>query len=162
MRTYNGIIKLICLIIVTPLCIWVFALKGTYNLYREKRKMQLENQNISLIASKEQKQSALSMSSKPLLSNGKILQVFEDSLSNLGIEVINYTPELIDSEGDFKLYTGKLALEGRYIELVKMINIIEQAQFPMKIASLNFSYDRHKRKPSSFISLVILLEQMEY
>ena len=61
-----------------------------------------------------------------------------------------------------RCYLGKLVLAGRYIELVKMISIVEQVRLPVKMVSLNFSYDRKKRKPSSFISLVMLLEQMEY
>lgn len=162
MKIYIGIIKLICLLIITPLFIWLFALKDTYHLYKEKHRIQSENQSLSLILSQKQEQPISLVSSKPLLSNGKILQVFENDLSNLKIEVANYIPELIDSEGECKLYMGKLVLTGHYIGLVKMISIIEQADFPLKIVSLSFSYDRKKRKPDSFISLVILLEQIEY
>lgn len=162
MKTYSGIIKLICLLVISPLIIWLFALKETYQLYNEKRKIQSENQSFSLIASKKQEQSASLISSKPLLSNGKILQVFENNLSDLEIEVANYIPELIDSEGEHKLYMSKIILTGQYINLVKMISIIEHANFPLKIISLNFSYDRNKRKPDYSISLAIILEQIEY
>lgn len=162
MKTYSGILKLVCLLVVVPLFIWILALKDTHDLYKEICKMKSKNQSILLIASKKQEQAVSKMPSKPLLSNGKILQILEDSLSNLQIEVSNYTPELIDSEGECNLYLGKLILAGRYIELVKMISIIEQAHLPIKMVSLNFSYNRKKRKPSSFISLVIYLEQVEY
>jgi hypothetical protein len=162
MKTYSGILKLVCLVVIAPLFIWIFALKDTYDLYKETCKMKLENQSISLITLKKQDRTVTKIPSKPFLSNGKILQILEDSLSNLQIEVSNYTPELIDSEGECKLYLGKLVLAGRYIELVKMISIVEQVRLPVKMVSLNFSYDRKKRKPSSFISLVMLLEQMEY
>ena len=162
MKTYSGIIKLVCLIIVAPLLIWTFTLKDTFQLYKEKNKMQKENQGITLHASQGQEQQTQLSPSEPLLSNGKILRLFADSLSNLEVDVTNYMPELMDSEGECKLYLGKLVLSGRYIELVKMISMIEQAHLPIKIASLSFDYDRRKRKPSSYITMSILLEQIEY
>lgn len=162
MKTYSGIVKLVCLVIVVPLFIWIFTLRETVHLYKEKDKMQKENHGISLRASQNQQQQVQQSSSRSLLSNGKILQLFADSMSGLEIDVINYTPELIDSESECKLYLGKLTLSGRYIELVKMISIIEQAHLPMKLVSLSFDYDREERKPSSFITMVMFVEQIEY
>ncbi len=162
MKTYSGIIKLVCLVIVLPLFTWIFALRETVHLYTEKNKMQKENLGISLRASQNQQQQVQRSSSRSLLSNGKILQLFADSMSKLEINMINYTPELIDSESDCKLYLGELTLSGKYIDLVKMISIIEQAHLPIKLVSLSFNYDRKERKPSSFITMVMFVEQIEY
>lgn len=162
MKTYSGIIKLACLVIVAPLLIWTFTLKDTLHLYTEKNKMEKENQGITLEASQTQEERTQLLPSKPLLSNGKLLQLLADSLSSLEVDVTSYTPELMDSESECKLYLGKLMLSGRYIELVKMVSIIEQSRLPIKIISLSFDYDRRKRKPSSFISMALFLEQIEY
>lgn len=160
MKTYTGIIKLVCLVIVAPLAMWIFTLSDTFYLYKEKNKMQNLNQT-PLHKSKEQEQQSQMLPSKPILSNGKVLQLFADSLSNMEIEVTNYTPELIDSEDECKLYLGKLVCSGRYIELVRMVSILEQDQLSTKVVSLSFDYDRTKRKPSSSITMVLLLEQIE-
>lgn len=161
MKTYSGILKLVCLVFVAPLLMWTFTLKGTHHLYKEKNKMLNDNQAFTSHTSQKQVHSIQISQSKPILSNGKFLQLFADSLSSLEIEITDYTPELIDSEGESKLYLGKLVLSGRYIELVRMISIIEKSQLPIKIVSLNFDYDRKKRKPSSFITMNLLVEQIE-
>ncbi|WP_294592054.1 hypothetical protein [uncultured Bacteroides sp.] len=162
MKTYSGVIKLGCIVFVAPLLIWTFTLKETFHLYKEKNKMRKENQAFTSHASQKQARPIQISPSKPILSNGKFLQIFADSLSGLEIEITDYTPELIDSEGESKLYLGKLVLSGRYVELVRMISIIEKSQLPIKIVSLGFDYDRKKRKPSSFITMNLLVEQIEY
>lgn len=162
MKTYNGIIKLVCLIVVAPLFIWMFALKDTFYLYGENHKAQKMNQSFSLSDVQDQVSPSSISSSEPLLSNGKLLHLFAHDLSDLEIEVVSYTPELIDSESQYKLYLGKLVLAGRYIELVRMVSIIEQSRIPIKIASLSFEYDRKKRKPDFSITMTMLLEQVEY
>lgn len=159
MKTYSGIIRLVVLIIIVPLLIWVFALRDTSHLYRQKCIVQKKSHSILFPTSIKQPDS--SFFSEPILSNGKILQVFEDSLSKLNLEIIKYTPELIDSEGECRLYIGKLLLGGRYIELVNMISIIEKAVLPLRIVSLAFEYERKKRKPPFFVTMTVLIEQIE-
>lgn len=162
MKAYSGIIKLICLIVITPLLIWIFALRDTSHLYRKKCKMQKENQDMFLFTSQNYGQQISESSLQSILSNGKILQIFDDSLSKREIDIINYSPELVASEGEYHLYLGKLILAGRYTELIRMISIMEKAELPTKIISLSFKYERKKRKPSSQIFMTIFLEQIEY
>ncbi len=160
MKNYSGISKLVCLLVLAPIIIWKLGLGETYTLYKEKNRLEALNQSTPV----GQKDPTLHTpaSSDPLISNGKFLQMFTDSLATEQVEVVGYTPEMIDSEGDYKLYCGKLVLAGSYINLVKSISLIEKASLPLKIASANFEYDAKKRDASKKISLSLLIEQVEH
>lgn len=161
MRSYNGIIKFICLLFIAPVVVWKFGIGETYTLYKEKQKLLDLNKKIPAISSISVANTTI-FTTEPLLSNGRFLQLFTDSLASKQIEIVSYTPEMIDSEGEAKLYCGKLMLAGGYIELVQMVSVIEKATLPLKIASMSFEYDTKKRDVSKKIYLSLLVEQIEH
>lgn len=160
MKQYSGIIKLVCLLFLAPIIIWNFALGSTYNLYKEKQKVEELNLKTPAMAQVSQPSTSTDVS-KPLLSNGNILKILADTLSVHKVDVVSYTPEIIDEENNYKLYCGKLVLSGGYIDLVKIISAIENMDLPIKIASMYFEYDRKKRDTSKKVSLQLVIEQIE-
>ncbi len=161
MKNYSGISKLICILVLAPILIWKLGPGETYTLYKEKQRLEALNQSTPVTNKGFASQSPVT-SSEPLISNGKLLQLFADSLAAEQVEVVSYTPEMIDSEDDYKLYCGKLLLSGGYINLVKSISLIEKANLPLKIASISFECDTKKRDTPKGISLYLLIEQVEH
>jgi len=161
MKQYSGIIKLACLLILAPIVIWKFALGNTYNLYREKQTAGKLNRETPML-SQVSKPIASTTASEPLLSNGKILKILANTLAAEEVEVLGYTPEIIDEENNYKLYCGKLILSGGYIDLVKVVSAIEKAGLPIKIASMSFEYDHKKKSELKKISLQLIIEQIEH
>ena len=160
MKNYIGIIKLLCILVLLPVVVWRFGLNNTFRLYNENKKLEIlhnkaiNNQGVAGATFPTQ--------SVPLLSNGKILQLFSDSLITYGVEFVRYTPHIIDSENDYKLYCGELLLTGGYISLVKVVSLIEKANLPLKIVSMNFEYDtRRNRQIEKQLVLTLLFEQIE-
>lgn len=160
MKQYSGIIKLVCLFILAPIVIWKFALGSTYNLYKERHKIEKLN-NETPVISQAYKPMPSTSASEPLLSNGKILKILANTLAAEEVEVLGYTPEIIDEENNYKLYCGKLELSGGYIDLVKVVSAIEKAGLPIKIASMEFGYDRKKKDAPKKVSLQLVIEQIE-
>lgn len=161
MKTYSGIVKLVCLLVLAPLVIWKLGIGNTCNLYKEKQKAEALSQKAPEPI-KDSGQALFSVASAPLLSNGNLLQLFTDSLAANRVKVVSYTPEMIDSEGNYQLYCGKLLLAGGYIDLVKVISILESATLPLKIVSASFEHDDKKRDASPDVSLHLLIEQIEH
>ncbi len=158
MEKYNGIIKSFCLLVLLPIIIWLFALKGTCHLYIENRDIAnlssvdsiavIRNENIPIV-------------SKSLLSNGEILQLLASNFADNDIRFISYTPQIIDSENNYKLYMGRLIVCSRFINLIKLISFIENAKLPLKILSINFEYNVNQKYDRNRIVMTIFLESIE-
>jgi hypothetical protein len=161
MKQYNGIIKLLCLLVVAPVVIWLAALSETYRLYGDHERLLQQGKLSASVRRESAPSSADVVSSEPLLSNGKILQVIAGTLAGEKVSVVSYRPEQVRSEGESSLYLGVLTLLGRYIELIRVINETEQMQLPLKIASVHFEYNRKQRNVAKAVTCRILLEQIE-
>ncbi|MDR0894158.1 MAG: hypothetical protein LBN06_02475 [Prevotellaceae bacterium] len=161
MKQYNGIIKLLCLLVVAPIVIWLTTLKGTSELHSDHERLIQQSRQSSSARQFPAPSLADVASSEPLLSNGKILQVMAETLTTGQVNVVSYSPEEVRTEGESSLYLGALTLSGRYIELVKVLRDTEQMQLPLKIASVRFEYDRKQRHAAKVLTCRILLEQIE-
>lgn len=162
MKKYGGIIRLFSLLVLMPCLIWLFALKSTSDLYGRKCRMQQENRDIQLLSLQNDKRRVVDSLCEPVLSNGKILQIFEDTLSALQLRVVNYAPKQISEEDGCRLYMGRLVLAGRYMELVKMLSVIEQAELAMKVVSADFENGGKKHDLPATVLMTVCLLQIEY
>ena len=158
MKAYTGLIKLICLLIIAPIVVWELGIKKTYDLYRENQKIEVLPPNASVMVSQK---GTTSITSESLLSNGRILQLLADSFSVEDIQIVSYTPEIIDSENDYKLYCGTLILSGKFINLVQLTSLIEKEELPLKISSINFEYNNNQKNVVNSIVATMLLQAIE-
>nr|WP_320059413.1 hypothetical protein [uncultured Bacteroides sp.] len=158
MKAYTGIIKLICLLIIAPIAVWELGIKKTYDLYKENQKIEMLPPNASAMVLQK---NVMPTTSESLLSNGRILQLLADSFAVEGIQIVSYTPEIIDSENDYKLYCGTLMLCGRFINIVKLTSLIEKEKLPLKISSINFEYNSNQKYAVNSITATMLLQAIE-
>ncbi|MDR0961934.1 MAG: hypothetical protein LBM62_05175 [Mediterranea sp.] len=161
MKQYGGILKLVCLLVVAPLVIWQATLKSTYGLHRENVRLQQQSRLSSPLQPSSASAVKETVISEPLLSNGKIMQVMAETLRTHEVSVMNYRPEVVRAEGQNSLYLGTLTLTGRFRELVKVLHETEQMDLSVKIASVNFEYDRTRRNTPKTVTCRIFLEQIE-
>lgn len=134
MKKYSGIIKLIILCIIAPIIIWELGPGKTVNLYQKNQ--QLTKASPDSIVRAKTNHNPLTANS--LLSNGTILQQFAEDLDTEEIKTINYTPEILASEGKYNLYLGTWTLTGRFISLVRLVAQIEKQQSFLRISSVHF------------------------
>ena len=62
------------------------------------------------------------------------------------MSIKQYEPRLLDSEGDYKLYSANLLLSGNYVDLIRTLKYMEDNMKTMKISTLTFNYDEKKMK----------------
>ena len=162
MKQYLGIIKLVCLLIVTPIIIWNLSVKDTFSLYRQNKEVKSLSSSLNMQTAGVPKQNIIAPTvTDPFISNGRILATISDSLKKERVEIVGYTPTVIDTESNQALYKGELVLAGRYINLVKIIDFIERSDMPLKVSSLSFEYDRKKRNAEKVILLTATIYQIE-
>jgi transcriptional regulator of met regulon len=160
MKSYTGIIRLICLLVVAPLLIWALSISKTVELYGETNKIKQMNGNSSTVNAQEEEVKGTTVT-PPLLSNGKLLQLLADSLTRKKVRTMGYAPEMIRSEEGCNLFLGKWTLAGGYIDLVQSLHAQEQMELPVKVAAVSFEYDRKRRDAPKEVTCRLLLEQME-
>lgn len=162
MKKNGGLIRLFCLIVFIPFLVWLFALRNTFRLYGEKCRMQRENREILLLSLQNERRPVSDSLYEPVLSNGKILRIFEDTLSALRLYVVNYIPKQISVEHKCRLYMGRLALAGSYVDLVKMLSAIERAGLSMKVVSVDFEKAHKRCDAFPTVQMTVCLLQTEY
>jgi len=160
MKKYQGIYKILFLLVLLPFVAWHLAIQKTVELHE---KCQEQQQMLTQLPDVKESVSAnhTTTSGQALISNGKILQLIHDSLSVYHVDVIGFTPKKIDSEKEYTLYNGELLLSGNYIGLVEVINAIEQLNLPIKIRSADFSYNKQKKEYGKAVRLALVLQQIE-
>lgn len=159
MKNYNGIIKLALLIVLLPIIAWQLGFKKTYELHRRcsSQKKVVEQSAVKQIDIQLEEP----ILGNAVLSNGRILQLLGDSLNVYHVEMVNYNPRIVDSEKCYSLCNGELYLSGGYINLVKILRVIESLKLPIKIRLSEFSYDKSSREGSRRVTLHLLLQQIE-
>lgn len=150
MKKYSGVIKLAILLILAPVIIWKLGLAQTVSLYREN--VQLMNTVPNSVVGTFSERSPPKATS--LLGNGAVLQLFANNLATENIKTANYTPEVVDSEGDYNLYLGTWILTGRFVNLVRLVSQIEQQQLPLHISSVCFETTKSGREEKKLMMTV--------
>lgn len=159
MKHYTGIIKIAILIILSPAIIWELSLKKTYALYNENKQAELLVNKID--SGHNCSPEPFIANSTPMISNGKLLEILALDLKENQIEVIRYNPALINEIEGCKLYSGILTLQGKFINLVKTIDVIEKKKLPVKLSSSSFSHHSSKGKPITKVELTLIFQQIE-
>lgn len=159
MKRYAGIIKIAALLILFPIIIWELSLKKTYTLYNENKQAEVL---LKAVESRQSRPKEPSISvATPILSNGKLLEIMAQEIKEKQVEVVSYNPALINEDAEYKLYSGTMVLQGNFFNLVKIIDVIEKKQLPIKLSSVNFSYNPPKGKPTNKIELTLTFQQIE-
>lgn len=159
MKKHTGILKIAALIILFPMIIWELSLKKTYMLYNENKQAEVLFNELESAQYRSQEPS-ISLST-PMISNGRLLEIVASDLVEKHIEVVQYNPTLIDESENCKLYSGVLILQGNFINLVKIIDVIEKKKLPIKLSSASFSHHSSKEKPMAKIELTLIFQQVE-
>ena len=67
---------------------------------------------------------------------------------------------MLDSEGNYKLYSANMTLSGKYIDLVKTLKYWEDNIQSIRISTLQFEYDEKKMKEEK-IEMNTVIKQIE-
>lgn len=156
MRYYSGIIKLAALIILMPIVLGKCTFSRTFQLYNDYRHIRTMEEQLPNVASSQSMLAPLPISDENLISNGRLVELISPACEEDSITVKQYEPQLLDSEGNYKLYRANMTLSGKYIDLVKTLKYWEDNIQSIKISSLQFEYDEKKMKEEKVVMTVIV------
>ncbi|ULB34931.1 MULTISPECIES: hypothetical protein [Proteiniphilum] len=156
MRYYSGIIKLAALIILMPFVLGKCTFSKTFQLYNDYRQIQTLEEQLPNMALSQSMLAPVLFSDENLTSNGRLIELISPACEEDSITVKQYEPILLDSEGNYKLYSANMTLSGKYIDLVKTLKYWEGNIQSIKISSLQFEYDEKKMKEEKVVMTVIV------
>lgn len=160
MRYYSGIIKLAALIILMPIVLGKCTFSKTFQLYNDYRHMQTLAEQLPNVASSQSMLAPVLFSDENLISNGRLVELISPVCEENSITVKQYEPQLLDSEGNYKLYSANMTLSGKYIDLVKTLKYWEDNIQSIKVLSLQFEYDEKKMKEEK-VEMTVIVKQIE-
>lgn len=160
MTYYSGIIKLAALIILMPIVLGKCTFSKTFQLYKDYRHIQTMEEQLVNTSSGKLMLTPVPLSNESLISNGRLVDLISPVCEENSITVKQYEPQLLDNEGNYKLYSANMTLSGNYINLVKTLKYAEDNVQSIKISSLKFEYDEKKMKDEK-VEMLLSFRQIE-
>ena len=160
MRYYTGIIKVAVLIILLPIIMGKSTFSRTIQLYKDYQHIQTLEEQLAKSASSNPIVTPTPLLKENLVSNGRLVEVINHVCKENNISIKQYEPQLLDSEGEHKLYNANLILSGSYVDLVKTLKYCEDNIQTIKLSTLKFEYDEKKMKDKK-IEMLISFRQIE-
>lgn len=160
MNYYIGIIKVAALVILMPIVLGKSTFSKTFQLYNDYRHIQTLEEQMVRTASGKSMLTPMPLNNENLISNGRLVELISRVCEENSVSVKQYEPQLLDREGDYKLYTASLILSGNYVDLVKTLKYWEDNIQSIKMSSLQFEYDEKKMKDKK-IEMTINVRQIE-
>lgn len=160
MRYYSGIIKIAALLILMPIVLGKCTFSKTFQLYNDYRHVQSLEEQLVRTASGKPIATPAPLHNENLISNGRLVELISHVCEENSVSVKQYEPQLLDREGDYKLYTANLILSGNYVDLVKTLQYWEDNIPSIKISSLKFEYDEKKMKDKK-VEMSLSFKQIE-
>lgn len=146
MKYYSGIIKIAALVILLPIILGKTTFSKTVQLYKDYQYIQTLEEQLVQTASSKPIATHAPLHNENLISNGRLVEVVNHVCKENNVSIRQYEPQLLDSEGDYKLYNANLILSGSYVDLVRTLKYWEDTIQSVKISSLQFEYDEKKMK----------------
>lgn len=160
MKYYIGIIKVVALLILLPILLGISTFSKTIQLYKDYKHIQtLEAQLVHVVSDKPML-TPPSLHNENLISNGRLVELISGVCEENSVLVKQYEPQLLDREGDYKLYTASLILSGNYVDLVKTLKYCEDNMPSVKISTLKFEYDE-KKMIEKKVEMLLFFRQIE-
>lgn len=153
---YEGLVRLILLLVILPLVIYHFSLARTYRLWK---KMHRTEQLIAQ-ASQESPQfvTAVRLDSVELIASGEVLDRMKALFIDDHAKIIQYTPWVTQEGDDFTLRTAEIVLSGDFTSLLQILDKMEQDLKRCRFLCSEFRIVRRGRQSS--LQLAVIVQQL--
>lgn len=153
---YEGLVRLILLLVILPLVIYHFSLARTYRLWK---KMHRTEQLIAQ-ASQESPQAVtvVRLDSVELIASGEMLDRMKALFIDDHAKIIQYTPWVTQEGDDFTLRTAEIVLSGDFTSLLQILDKMEQDLTRCRFLCSEFRIVRRGRQSS--LQLAVIVQQL--
>ncbi len=160
-QKYKGILYLVLLVIVLPVAVYSFALRGT--IVKWNRLAVVENTIDSLRSapiSSDTPSLQITIPNRDIISDGAIINIASQEMERSRVSVEKFTIYNIYDSENVKVVATEMELSGGYKSIVKVIDFIETNVSECRIASLEFRTKKRERQNVYYLSANILLQQV--
>lgn len=157
--TYMGLLKIIGLLVITPLMIYVLAVNKTVSMYR-KMKTQKKVLTVMQIDSLKSSGKDIRIATNDDVKTGTVIKSITKHITSGNITTESYTPTLIYKGADMEVYTGEIVLSGGFNGLTSVLNRIENDSRGYRIASVYYRTVSDPRNPISKLMMTVIMQQV--
>ena len=151
---YEGVVRLVLLLIVLPAAVYRLSLGRTVALWGEVCRAERTIAEAET-APVQPDTSAGMLDTVELISGGGLLDLLERLVPDSSVRIVSYTPYLTREGDDFTLRTAEIVLSGGFVPLLRTLGAAEREFSGCRLLSSGFKTLRRGRRTSLQLTLVI-------
>lgn len=157
--TYMGLLKIIGLLVISPLMIYILAVNKTVNMHQ---KVKTQEEILSVMQSDSIKSTGkdIWIETNDDVKTGAVIKGITMHMPSGNITTESYTPTLIYKGGDMEVYTGEIVLAGGFNGLTSLLHRIENDSRAYRIASVHYKTVSDPRNQNSRLMMTVILQQV--
>ena len=151
---YEGVVRLVLLLIVLPAAVYRLSLGRTVALWGEVRRAERTLAEAEAAPVQPDTPAAL-LDTVELIAGGGLLELLERLGPDSSAEVVSYTPYRTREGDDFTLRTAEIVLSGDFVPLLRTLDAAERELSGCRLLSSEFKTVRRGRQTSLQLTLVV-------
>ena len=151
---YEGVVRLVLLLVVLPAVVYRLSLGRTVALWGEVRRAERTLAEAEA-APVQPDTSAAMLDTVELIAGGGLLELLERLGPDSSAEVVSYTPYLTREGDDFTLRTAEIVLSGGFVPLLRTLDAAERELSGCRLLSSGFKTVRRGRQTSLQFTLIV-------
>ena len=151
---YEGVVRLVLLLVVLPAAVYRLSLGRTVALWGEVCRAERTIAEAET-ASIQPDTPAAMLDTVELIAGGNLLDLLERLVPDSSVRVVSYTPYLTREGDDFTLRTAEIVLSGGFVPLLQTLGAAERELSGCRLVSSGFKTLRRGRRTSLQLTLVI-------
>lgn len=155
---YEGVVRLVLLLVVLPLAVYRLSLRHTVGLWSEvcrSERLIAESPADSLSSSAAGSDHSIAPDTADRIAGGGLLDSLGRFLADREATVVRYTPYLTRDGDDFALRTAEIVLSGAFAPLIRTLDRLERSLPDGRFLSTEFRTIRRGRQTSLQMTIVI-------
>ena len=151
---YEGVVRLVLLLVVLPAAVYRLSLGRTVALWSEV--CRAERTIAEAEATPVQPDaSAAMLDTVELIAGGGLLELLERLDPDSSVRIVSYTPYLTREGDDFTLRTAEIVLSGGFVPLLRTLDAAERELSGCRLLSSGFKTLPRGRQTSLQLTLVV-------
>lgn len=153
---YRGVLLLTLLVLVLPWAAWRFALRDTFDAWRDCRRLSAQLASMMPAAEGGEPSADVAQGSELVLS-GLLLDSVRQAAANAAVQVAGYEPLVTLQQDGMAVHTAQLTLTGGYTALVRVVAELEHKLPRCRLRSMVWrtATDRRARRTQLILTLYI-------
>ena len=151
---YEGVVRLVLLLVVLPAAVYRLSLGRTVALWSEVCRAERTLAEAESAPVQPETPAAM-LDTVDLSAGGGLLDLLERHDPDSSVRIVSYTPYLTRKGDDFTLRTAEIVLSGGFVPLLRTLDAAERELSGCRLLSSEFKTLRRGRQTSLLLTLVV-------